>query len=101
MDGESSTVMTRQQVTSECLKFFRDMFTGVDNYTYDLGRVLWAAGVIWFLWVSTWSVMVDHKDFDMVDAGTGLGLVLAGGGAALWAKKSTEHNKDSTDDNKG
>lgn len=82
--------MTQSQFLHGLAKFWRDLFTGKDNATYDLGRILWAVSTLWYLVVGTIAILSNKQVFDFVDAGTGLGLVLAGGGAALWAKKSTE-----------
>lgn len=71
-------------------KFFKDLFTLADGTSYDLGRVLWALGVIWYLALGIFAILLNKQAFNFVEAGTGLGLALAGGGAALWAKRDTE-----------
>lgn len=70
-------------------KLLKDCLTGKDNQTYDIGRVLWFLSVLVFLILSTWDCWLDH-DFKPADYGTGLGLVLAAGGGALWLKRDTE-----------
>lgn len=73
------------------MKLLRDIFTGKDNTTYDLGRISWALSVIWFMSASTYNLIVTQT-FDMVAAGTGLGGILAAGGAALALKSGDEPN---------
>lgn len=74
-------------------RFFRDMFTGRDNKTYDLGRVLWFQSIQAFIGVSAYAL---HKGgtFDPVLWGAGLAALMASGGAALGLKSGTEpeHN---------
>ena len=66
------------------------LFTGVDNQTYDLGRVLWALTILGFLAESGWAVIGHAAVFDPMAWGTGAAALLAGGGAALRLKTSTE-----------
>lgn len=66
-----------------------NLFTGKDNTTLDLGRVLWASGSAVFLGLAVYHV-VHTGVFDYVAFGSGFAGVLAAGGAALWAKKDTE-----------
>ena len=64
-------------------------FTGKDNKTLDLGRILWAKGVIIFFGISIYDIY-NGGVFDPSSWGIGLGAVLAAGGAALGFKASTE-----------
>ena len=64
-------------------------FTGKDNKTLDLGRILWAKGVIIFFGLSIYDIYRGAA-FDASTWGIGLGAVLAAGGAALAFKSSTE-----------
>lgn len=66
------------------------MFTGKDNVTPDLGRVLWALGVVAGLVLFAYAVVVRGQPFDWPSFGVGLGAALAAGGATLWLKRSTE-----------
>lgn len=72
------------------LKVIQDLFTTHDGVSFDVGRVLWALAVVWFLGLSTYDTAFAGHPFDPIAWGTGLGAVLAAGGAALWAKKDTE-----------
>lgn len=77
-------------------KFFKDIFTGRDNRTYDMGRVLWFQSVQAFILVTIYSL---HKggSFDPVTWGAGLAALIAGGGAAIGIKASTEPTDDYLD----
>ncbi|MCA1995714.1 MAG: amino acid ABC transporter substrate-binding protein [Armatimonadetes bacterium] len=77
-------------------RFFTDLFTTADGVSWDVGRVLWALAVCWFLGLSTYAVVGNAQPFDPISWGTGLAAVLAAGGAALWAKKDTEPPPDPT-----
>ena len=65
------------------------MFTGKDNKTLDLGRVLWAQAVLAFLGVAVVNVY-NGNPIDFISFGTGIAAVLAAGGAAIGLKSSTE-----------
>lgn len=71
------------------MTMLRHMFTGRDNATHDLGRVLWAGGVAWWCGLGAWAV-AHGQAFDPITSATGLGLVLGAGAGALKLKASTE-----------
>lgn len=77
------------EVAGGPMKLLRDWFTGIDGKTYDLGRALWALGVLVFLGATVYAIY-KGQPWDAVAYGTGFGAVLAAGGAALWLKKATE-----------
>lgn len=70
-------------------QFIKDCLTCKTGEHYDIGRVLWAIGVIVFLGLAVGDLIINGH-FSAVDYGTGLGLVLAGGGVALKLKHKTE-----------
>lgn len=72
-----------------CARLLSDMFTGIDNATYDVGRLMWALGCIAYIGLSAYHCIV-HGVFDAPSWGLGFGGVLAGGGAALKLKQGTE-----------
>ena len=71
----------------------RDIFSGKDNYSLDIGRILWSIGVITFLTISIYSSVTDTP-FDYISWAAGFAAVLAAGGAALRLKETTEPNKE-------
>jgi hypothetical protein len=68
----------------------RKLFSGKDNNTPDLGRVLWAISLVSFISLTFYSLATGHYTFDPVTWGAGCAALLASGGAALYAKASTE-----------
>ena len=67
----------------------KQMFTGKDNKTIDLGRVLWAKAVVAFLAIGFYGIY-EGNPMDYLAFGTGLAAVLAAGGAAIGLKAKTE-----------
>ncbi len=67
----------------------RHMFTGKDNETIDIARVLLASGVVSFIAFAGWHVVGNHQ-FDPLAYGGGFGALLAGGGAGIGLKSKTE-----------
>ena len=72
-------------------------FTGKDNQTIDVGRILWALGVLVFLYLSVYDIIRGSK-FDAQMWGIGFGAVLAAGGAAIALKAKTEPEGKSTNE---
>ena len=71
------------------MSILRDLFTGVDGATHDLGRWSWAgsfAAVVAAAAGNWWHGVA----IDLVALGTALSGVAAAHGAALWAKRDTE-----------
>jgi hypothetical protein len=69
--------------------FIRHCFTGKDNATFDIARVLWALGAVTFVFYVGWTVYRSGA-FDAQAYGTGFGLIMGGGGGSVWAKAKTE-----------
>ncbi len=67
----------------------KQLFTGKDNETLDIGRVLWALSVVSFIGFAFLGLYLE-KPTDYIAYGTGLSALLAAGGAALNLKKDTE-----------
>jgi hypothetical protein len=68
----------------------RTAFTGQDNTSIDIGRVLWA-GIMTALGVlQAHAVVILHQSFDPVQFATAGAALLAAGGAALRVKAPTE-----------
>ena len=72
-------------------KALKDMFTGVDNETLDLGRILWAKLILFYAIITSWHLYQNgHGSFDFMSWSTGAAGLLAGGGAGLRLKAPTE-----------
>lgn len=76
-------------------KFLRDLFTGRDNKTWDLGRVMWALGVLAYFSQTLYSIYKDMP-IDHMNWATGFGAIMAAGGAMLLMKKGDEPAPDQT-----
>ena len=74
------------------MSIVRQLFTGKDGITHDMGRWSWAISMASVIALAGWhewkGVAVAITDF-----ATALCAVVAGHGAALWAKKDTEPDK--------
>lgn len=71
-------------------KIINQLMTGIDGQTHDVGRWLWALGVLNFMGLAFVAVYFKGQVFDPQAYGVGLGAVLAGGGLAIGAKAKTE-----------
>lgn len=71
-------------------KFFMDSFTGEDNQTFDLGRLLWAVGVLALLGLTVYSVVFKGAVFSATEFGLAFAGLLMAGGGALAFKRHTE-----------
>jgi hypothetical protein len=68
-----------------CAEFIKNLFTGKDNNTYDISRVILFIGVI-SLVIFTAIRVCATKEFDPMGFGTGMGGLLGGGGLGIGAK---------------
>jgi hypothetical protein len=80
-------------------RLFLQAFSGKDNETLDIGRILWAAGVASYI-VFAGFVVYHSKGFDGITYGTGFAAVLAAGGVTLKLKNDTEPPKKTTEEDK-
>jgi len=71
----------------------KHMFTGKDNETFDLGRVLWAMSVVSFLGIGFYGTY-KGTPMDYLAFGTALAALLAGGGSGLGLKAKTEPDSE-------
>lgn len=82
-----------QTLRGKIMAGLKQMFTGKDNKTLDLGRVLWAKAVVAFLAIGFYGIY-NGNPMDYLAYGTGLAAVLAAGGAAIGLKSKTEPDAD-------
>lgn len=68
------------------------LFSGVDNTTPDVARIGLAVCVVTYLGFGAYALVSNplHPALDWLPYGTGLSLIIAAWGAALWAKQNTE-----------
>lgn len=72
-------------------EFIKDILTGIDGESYDVARVMWVLGVLFFLGMTAYSVHQDSTHhFDYVQFGTGFGLIMGASAGAIKWKESTE-----------
>jgi hypothetical protein len=77
------------------MQFLKHILTESDNSTYDVGRVLWAVGVLVFLFLTVYcTVKHDEPSFDAQAFGIGFAAVLAaGGGMVAWMRSPHDTGK--------
>ena len=71
----------------------RTAFSGRDNASVDIGRVLWAASAVLFGLFEVHSVIFLKTPFDAMQFAQSSGMILLGGGAALGAKAHCEPDR--------
>lgn len=76
-------------------KFLKDLFTGKDNQTWDLGRILWFQGCIVYFGMTFYAIFKGQA-IDPMNWATGFGALLAAGGAALMLKNASEPSQTTT-----
>ena len=69
-------------------------FTGADNKSIDVGRILWAMSVVSFLVMGFYGIWKGQV-MDYLAFGTGIAAVMAAGGAALGMKANSEPKPES------
>ena len=81
------------------MKIIKDSLTGRDNSTYDVLRILGAAGGGAFLFLAIYWVVVLKGAWDAMAYGTGFAALIGAVGAALWMKRDTEPSCSKDDSN--
>lgn len=79
-------------------KLLIQTFSGKDNQTLDVGRILWALSILSFLGMGFYGIYKGQV-VDYIAFGTGAAALLAAGGAALGMKAKTEPGKEEVNDN--
>jgi high-affinity Fe2+/Pb2+ permease len=64
----------------------RQWFTAGDNQSFELGRALWALGVLAMIAYQGIALWWRGEHFNPVEFGTGFGAILAAGGFGVAAK---------------
>lgn len=86
--------MTQASIMDKIKKFFTQLFTEVDNQTFDVAKVLGAVAIVVGLSLAGYSVIKGGKDFSVTDFGTGMAALFAGVGVAMGFKKDTPIKED-------
>jgi hypothetical protein len=66
----------------------KQLLTGKDNQTYDLGRVSWLVGMVAVILLAAYEVM--HSTVSLRELAESLGIVSAAGGASVAMKQKAE-----------
>jgi hypothetical protein len=67
---------------------FKQLLTGKDNETYDLGRVSWLVGMVAVIGLAAYEVM--HSSVSLRELAESLGIVSAASGASVAMKQNAE-----------
>ena len=67
---------------------FKQLLTGKDNETYDLGRVSWLVGMVAVIGLAAYEVM--HSSVSLRELAESLGIVSAASGASVAIKQGAE-----------
>ena len=76
------------------IKFWKDLFTGIDGESFDVGRVLWVLAALVGLGLEVYCVLTKTS-FDLQQYGLGVGALLLAGGFSLSVKAKTEPGEKS------
>ena len=71
------------------IEFFKHLFTGIDNKTWDIGRILWAKLSIVYCALTSYHA-VKTGVLNPQDWAIGASAILGGGGAAIGLNAKTE-----------
>ena len=66
----------------------KQLLTGKDNATYDIGRVTWLLGTVAVITLAGYEVVRDN--INLRELAEALGIVSGAGGASVMMKKDTE-----------
>ena len=69
-------------------EFFKQLLTGKDNETYDIGRVTWLLGILAVISLAIYEVM--HTTISLRELAEALGIVTGASGASVMMKRETE-----------
>jgi hypothetical protein len=69
-------------------QIFKQLLTGKDNETYDLGRVSWLVGMVAVIGLAAYEVM--HSTVSLRELAESLGIVSAASGASVAMKQGAE-----------
>lgn len=82
------------------MKIAQDLFTGADNETFDVARILWTLCVVALIAFTAYSLYRGDR-FDVASFAGGCAALLFGGGAGVWVKRETEPLRSTQKNNLG
>jgi len=68
---------------------FKQLLTGKDNQTHDLGRWTWMIGFLAVIAIAIYEVM-QAKSISLTELASALGIVSGAGGASVMMKQNSE-----------
>jgi len=68
--------------------FLKQLLTGKDNETYDIGRVTWLLGTVAVIVLAAFEVSTSQ--ISLRELAEALGIISGAGGASVMLKKDTE-----------
>ena len=71
------------------MDFLKNIVTGKDNETHDIGRWSWVLSFLAVVIIGLWQV-INGNAVSLRELAESLGLVSGAHSASLWAKKDTE-----------
>ena len=69
-------------------EILKQLLTGKDNATYDIGRVTWLLGTVAVIALAGYEVV--RNNVNLRELAEALGIVSGAGGASVMMKKDTE-----------
>lgn len=82
----------KKQQQPQMPSIVKQLLTGKDNQTLDLGRVSWA--ICLFAVIGFAIFQLIHSEFNLKDFGETIGAVVGVHSAGIWAKRDTEPEVD-------
>lgn len=79
-----------KQVESGLRKFLTHLFTGADNATFDVGRVLWAVVTVYAMVLQGVDVVINHVAMNIQGFATGMGVMFTTGAVGVAVKAGAE-----------
>ena len=70
----------------------KQLFTGMDGETHDMGRWSWALSIFSVIGLGAWH-MLESRTLDLMQFAQAIGVVVGVHAGGLWAKKDTEPTK--------
>ena len=77
-------------------KFIRQLLTGKDNETYDIGRFTWLVGTVAVIILAFYEVINGHVSIR--ELAESLGIISAAGGASVAMKYKSEPDQQKTEE---